>query len=136
MIKAVLQEELVGFLVAFTTVVRAEPNAGLPLWNAGATETTGTNGTQAVSVPCARSEDEDGKIRNRRSKTALFALFNGAVSKGVMSRAWRKMAVDWEARYTSSAEDGHIVCLLLAGCVVKQRVNKDATNIPVLAEAP
>ena len=33
----------------------------------------------------------------RRVNRALFGLFRGAVSKDVVSRAWRKVKVDWDA---------------------------------------
>ena len=33
----------------------------------------------------------------RRVRRALAALFNGAVGKDVVSRAWRKVRTDWEA---------------------------------------
>jgi putative transposase len=39
----------------------------------------------------------------RRVKRALFGLFEGAVSKDVVSRAWRKVKVDWDARVASAA---------------------------------
>ena len=86
-------------------------------------ELVGTFGTETVRVPRARVEDEDGREREwrskalpryrrltrkaealiasvylsgtntRRVKRALFALFEGAVSKDVVSRAWRKVKV-------------------------------------------
>ncbi|WP_299657390.1 transposase, partial [uncultured Jannaschia sp.] len=79
---------------------------------------TGTFGTQTVSVPRARIEDEEGKVtewrskalpryqrltkkaealiasvylagtNTRRVKRALYGLFQGAVGKDVVSRAW------------------------------------------------
>ena len=88
---------------------------------------TGTFGTETISVPRARVENEDGKVHEwrskalpryqrltktaealiasvylsgtntRRVKRALFALFKGAVSKDVVSRAWRKVKTDWDA---------------------------------------
>jgi hypothetical protein len=33
----------------------------------------------------------------RRVKRARFSLFEGALSKDVVSRAWRKVKVDWDA---------------------------------------
>ena len=87
----------------------------------------GTFGAETISVPRARIEDEAGKVSEWRSKAlpryqrltktaealiasvylagtntrqvkrALFALFKGAVSKDVVSRAWRKVKVDWDA---------------------------------------
>ena len=80
---------------------------------------TGTFGTETVRVPRARVEDEEGKVsewrskalpryrrltkkaealiaavylagtNTRRVKRALFGLFEGAVSKDVVSRAWQ-----------------------------------------------
>ena len=77
-----------------------------------------------MRVPRARLEDEEGKVtewrskalplyqrltrktealiaavclagtNTRRVKRALFGLFEGAVSKDVVSRAWRKVKVD------------------------------------------
>jgi len=80
-----------------------------------------------VRVPRARIEGEAGKVtewrskalpryrrltkkgrgpnrgvylsgtNTRRVKRVLFGLFEGAVSKDVVSRAWRKVKVDWDA---------------------------------------
>ena len=89
---------------------------------------TGTFGTETISVPRARVENEEGKVREwrskalpryrrltktaealiasvylsgtnaRRVKRALFALFKGAVSKDVVSRAWAaQVKTDWDA---------------------------------------
>ena len=90
-------------------------------------------------MPRARIEDEEGKItewrskalpryqrltkkaealiaavylagtNTRRVKRALFGLFEGAVSKDVVSRAWRKVKVDWEAWAARSLADDDIV---------------------------
>jgi len=124
---------------------------------------TGTFGTETVSVPRARIEDEDGKVREwrskalpryqrltksaealitgvylsgtntRRVKRALFALFKGAVSKDVVSRAWRKVKTDWEAWCARSLAEEDIVRVILDGTVIKTRIDKKATNISVLA---
>jgi len=123
----------------------------------------GTFGAQTVSVPRARIEDEAGKItewrskalpryrrltkkaealiaavylagtNTRRVKRALVGLFDGAVGKDVVSRAWRKVKVDWDAWCTRSLADEDIVRLILDGTVVKTRLDKKATNISVLA---
>ena len=123
----------------------------------------GTFGTETVSVPRARIEDEEGKVtewrskalpryrrltkkaealiaavylagtNTRRVKRALFGLFEGAVSKDVVSRAWRKVKVDWEAWSTRSLAGEDIVRLILDGTVIKTRLDKKATNISVLA---
>ena len=124
---------------------------------------TGTFGTETISVPRARVENEDGKVREwrskalpryrrltktaealitsvylsgtntRRVKRALFALFKGAVSKDVVSRAWRKVKSDWDAWCARSLEDEDIIRVILDGTVVKTRIDKKATNISVLA---
>jgi len=124
---------------------------------------TGTFGTETISVPRARVENEDGKVREwrskalpryqrltkqaealiasvylsgtntRRVKRALFALFKGAVSKDVVSRAWRKVKVDWDAWCARSLADEDIVRVILDGTVIKTRIDKRATNISVLA---
>ena len=81
----------------------------------------------------------------RRVKRALVSLFEGAVSKDVVSRTWRKVKVDWEAWSARSLADEDIVrarhCprtnggqrLALDGTVVRTRLDKKATNISVLA---
>ncbi|MGL4440631.1 MAG: IS256 family transposase [Bosea sp. (in: a-proteobacteria)] len=124
---------------------------------------TGTFGTETISVPRARIENEDGKVHEwrskalpryqrltktaealiasvylsgtntRRVKRALFALFKGAVSKDVVSRAWRKVKTDWDAWCARSLEDEDIIRVILDGTVVKTRIDKKATNISVLA---
>jgi transposase-like protein len=123
----------------------------------------GTFGTETVSVPRARIEGEDGKTtewrskalpryqrltkkaealiaavylagtNTRRVKRALFGLFQGAVGKDVVSRAWRKVKVDWDAWVTRSLADDDIVRLILDGTVIKTRLDRKATNISVLA---
>jgi transposase-like protein len=126
-------------------------------------ELVGTFGTETVHVPRARIEGEDGRTREwrskalpryrrltktaealiasvylsgtntRRVKRALFALFKGAVSKDVVSRAWRKVKVDWDAWCGRSLADEDIVRLILDGTVVRTRIDKRATNVSVLA---
>ena len=49
----------------------------------------------------------------RRVKRALFGLFQGAVSKDVVSRAWRKVKTDWQAWCSRSLADEDIVRLIL-----------------------
>ena len=123
----------------------------------------GTFGTETVSVPRARIEGEDGKTtkwrskalpryqrltkkaealiaavylagtNTRRVKRALFGLFQGAVGKDVVSRAWRKVKVDWDAWVTRSLADDDIVRLILDGTVIRTRLDRKATNISVLA---
>lgn len=128
-----------------------------------ARQLVGTFGTETVSVPRARIEDEAGKItewrsqalpryqrltkkaaaviasvylagaNTRRVKRALFGLFQGAVSKDVVSRAWRKVKVDWDAWCARSLAEEEIVRLILDGTVIKTRLDRKATNISVLA---
>jgi transposase-like protein len=123
----------------------------------------GTFGTETVRVPRARLEGADGKAsewrskalpryrrltkkaealiasvylsgtNTRRVKRALVALFEGAVSKDVVSRAWRKVKVDWDAWCARSLADEDIVRLILDGTVVRTRIDKRATNVSVLA---
>jgi transposase-like protein len=123
----------------------------------------GTFGTETVSVPRARIENEEGKItewrsralpryqrltkkaealiaavylagtNTRRVKRALFGLFQGAVGKDVVSRAWRKVKVDWDAWCARSLAGDDIVRLILDGTVIKTRLDRKATNISVLA---
>lgn len=124
---------------------------------------TGTFGTETISMPRARIEDEAGKVsewrskalpryqrltktaealiasvylsgtNTRRVKRALFALFKGAVGKDVVSRAWRKVKADWDAWCTRSLADEDIIRLILDGTVIKTRIDKKARNISVLA---
>jgi transposase-like protein len=128
-----------------------------------ARQLVGTFGTETVSVPRARIEDEAGKItewrsqalpryqrltkkaaaviasvylagtNTRRVKRALFGLFQGAVSKDVVSRAWRKVKVDRDAWCARSLAEEEIVRLILDGTVIKTRLDRKATNISVLA---
>ena len=123
----------------------------------------GTFGAETVNVPRARIEGEDGKTtewrsqalaryqrltkraealiaavylagtNTRRVKRALFGLFQGAVGKDVVSRAWRKVKVDWDAWCARSLADEDVVRLILDGTVVRTRLDKKATNISVLA---
>jgi putative transposase len=123
----------------------------------------GTFGTETVQVPRARIRDADGRTtewrsralpryqrltktaealitavylsgtNTRRVKRALGALFKGAVGKDVVSRAWRKIKVDWDAWCARSLADEDIVRVIFDGTVVKVRLDKRATNISVLA---
>ena len=126
-------------------------------------EVVGTFGTETVSVPRARIEGEDGKTtewrsqalrryqrltkraealiaavylagtNTRRVKRALFGLFRGAVGKDVVSRAWRKVKVDWDAWCARSLAEEDIVRVILDGTVIRTRLDRKATNISVLA---
>jgi transposase-like protein len=72
-------------------------------------------------------------INARRVKRALYRLFQGAVSKDVVSRAWRKVKVDWGAWVAHDLANKDIVRLILDGTVVKTQLDRKATNISVLA---
>jgi putative transposase len=161
-IEAVFEEELDGFLGRLrygraTGAVKGYRNGSRER------QITGTFGTETVSVPRARIEDEAGKVsewrskalpryqrltktaealiaaiylsgtNTRRVKRALFALFKGAVNKDVVSRAWRKVKTDWDAWCRRSLADEDIIRLILDGTVIKTRIDKKATNISVLA---
>lgn len=123
----------------------------------------GTFGAETVKIPRARLIDEDGQAsewrskalrryqrltkkaealiasvylagtNTRRVKRALFGLFDGAVSKDVVSSAWRKVKVDWEAWRARSLAEEDVVRLILDGTVVKTRIDRKATSISVLA---
>ena len=161
-IEAVFHEELNGFLgrLHYGRTVGAVKG-----YRHGARDRQiiGTFGTETISVPRARIEDEAGKVsewrsqalpryqrltktaealiasvylagtNTRRVKRALFALFKGAVSKDVVSRAWRKVKVDWDAWCARSLADEDIIRLILDGTVIKTRLDKKATNISALA---
>ena len=68
----------------------------------------------------------------RRVKRALGALFQGAVGKDVVSRAWRKVKTDWEAWMKRDLSDEPIVRLILDGTVVRVRLDRKATSISLL----
>src|SRR4051812_49941074 len=123
---------------------------------------TGSFGPVELAVPRARLRAEDGSswewrsavlpryarrtrqlealiagaylagTNTRRVQRALVALFRGAVGKDVVSRAWRKVKVDWEAwgRRDLGSED--IVRLILDGTVVRVRLDRKATAISLL----
>ncbi len=124
---------------------------------------TGTFGSETVRVPRARVADGQGQMtewrskalpryrrltkkaealiaavylsgtNTRRVKRALFGLFEGAVSKDVVSRAWRKVKVDWDAWCVRNLADEDIVRLILDGTVIRTRLDRKAVNISVLA---
>ena len=62
----------------------------------------------------------------RRVIRALFGLFRGALSKDVVSRAWRKVKVDWDAWSSRGLPDEDIVRLILDGTVIKTRLDRKA----------
>lgn len=161
-IEAVFNEELNGFLGRLRYGRTAGAVTGYRHGNRDR-QIIGTFGTETISVPRARIEDEAGKVsewrskalpryqrltktaealiasvylagtNTRRVKRALFALFKGAVSKDVVSRAWRKVKVDWDAWCARSLADEDMIRLILDGTVIKTRLDKKATNISVLA---
>jgi transposase-like protein len=123
---------------------------------------TGTFGPTQIAVPRARIIGEDGKTaewkskslrayqrrtkqaealiagaylsgtNTRRVRRALSAVFEGAVSKDVVSRTWRKVKGDWDAWNVRSLKDEPIVRLILDGTVVRARLDKKATSISLL----
>ena len=125
-------------------------------------EIVGTFGPETVRVPRARIAGDDGQRREwrsqalpryrrltrkaealiagaylagtntRRVKRALSTLFAGAVGKDVVSRAWRKVKTDWEAWATRDLAGEDIVRLILDGTVVRARIDRKATAIPIL----
>ena len=161
-IEAVFDEELNGFLGRLRYGRTAGAVKGYRHGNRDR-QIIGTFGTETISVPRARIEDEAGRVsewrskalpryqrltrtaealiasvylagtNTRRVKRALFALFKGAVSKDVVSRAWRKVKVDWDAWCARSLADEDIIRLILDGTVIKTRLDKKASNISVLA---
>ena len=161
-IEAVFEEELASFLGRLRYDRGDGPAKGYR-HGSRERRLTGTFGTETVRVPRARIEDDTGKVtewrskalpryqrltkkaealiaavylagtNTRRVKRALFGLFEGAVSKDVVSRAWRKVKVDWDAWCARSLADEDIVRLILDGTVIKTRLDRKATNISVLA---
>jgi putative transposase len=161
-IEAVFEEELAVFLGRLRYGRGVGPAKGYRNGHR-ARQLTGTFGTETVRVPRARIEDDTGKgtewrskalprdqrltkkaealiaavylagTNTRRVKRALFGLFEGAVSKDVVSRAWRKVKVDWDAWCARSLADEDIVRLILDGTVIRTRLDRKATNISVLA---
>jgi putative transposase len=123
---------------------------------------TGSFGPVEIAVPRARLRAEDGGTREwrsavlpryarrtrqaealiasaylagtntRRAQRALAALFRGAVGKDVVSRAWRKVQVDWEAWNRRNLAGEDIVRLILDGTVVRVRLDRKATSISLL----
>ena len=122
----------------------------------------GTFGAETVRVPRARLVREDGGTAEWRSKAlrryqrltkraqaliagaylagtntrrvrrALAALFDGAVGKDVVSRAWRKVRTDWQAWNVRDLHDEDIVRLILDGTVVRVKIDRKSTAISLL----
>ncbi|MBW6494559.1 MAG: IS256 family transposase [Burkholderiaceae bacterium] len=161
-IEAVFNEELDGFLGRLRYGREAGAAKGYRHGKRDR-QITGTFGSETISVPRARIADEAGKVsewrskalpryqrltrtaealiasvylsgtNTRRVKRALYALFKGAVSKDVVSRAWRKVKGDWDAWCARSLADEDIIRLILDGTVIRTRLDRKATNISVLA---
>jgi transposase-like protein len=123
---------------------------------------TGSFGPVEVAVPRARLRGEDGAAREwhsavlpryarrtrqvealiagaylagtntRRVQRALAALFRGALGKDVVSRAWRRAKVDWEAWCRGGLAGEDVVRLILDGTVVRVRLDRKATAISLL----
>jgi transposase-like protein len=123
---------------------------------------TGSFGPVELAVPRARLQAEDGTTwewrsavlpryarrtrqlealiagaylagtNTRRVQRALGALFRGAVGKDVVSRAWRKVKVDWDAWGKRDLAGEDIVRLVLDGTVVRVRLDRKATSISLL----
>jgi putative transposase len=124
---------------------------------------TGSFGPVEIAVPRARLRAEAGSTREwrsavlpryarrtrqaealiasaylagtntRRVQRALAALFRGAVGKDVVSRAWRKVAADWEVWCRRDLAGEDIVRLVLDGTVVRVRLDRKATSVSLLA---
>ena len=62
----------------------------------------------------------------------MAALFDGAVGKDVVSRAWRKVRTDWQAWNVRDLHDEDIVRLILDGTVVRAKIDRKATAISLL----
>jgi putative transposase len=161
-IEAVFEEELAGFLGRLRYDRGDGPAKGYRHGHRER-QLTGTFGTETVRVPRARIEDETGKVtewrskalpryqrltkkaealiaavylagtNTRRVKRALFGLFEGAVSKDVVSRAWRKVKVDWDAWCARSLADEDIVRPDPRRHRDQDAAGPKATNISVLA---
>jgi len=122
----------------------------------------GTFGALSVSLPRARLFDEHGREKEWRSQTvqaykrltkraealiantylagtntrrvrrALAGLFGGKVGKDAVSRAWRKVKVDWESWQARDLSGEDIVRLILDGTGVKARLDRRAMSLPLL----
>src|ERR1700712_882829 len=123
---------------------------------------TGTFGPVEIAVPRARLDGPDGKTtewksqalrayqrptlaadaliagsylagtNTRRVRRALAALFGGTVGKDTVSRAWRKVKRDWDARNGRSLAEEPIVRLILDGTVVRVRLHRQDTSRSLL----
>jgi putative transposase len=121
---------------SFGPVEIAVPRARLP------TEAGGTREWRSAVLPryARRTRQAEALIASaylagtntRRVQRALAALFRGAVGKDVVSRAWRKVQVDWEAWCRRDLAGEAIVRLVLDGTLVRVRLDRKATSISLL----
>lgn len=96
--------------------------------------------SQALKAYQRRTAEIEALIANtylagtntRRVKRALGALFQGAVGKDVVSRAWRKVKTDWDAWMMRDLSAEPIVRLILDGTCVRVRLDRKATSISLL----
>ena len=160
-IEAILEEELEAAL-GRGRYVRGEDGARGWRNGHRDRQVIGTFGPETVRVPRARLAREDGGTAEWRSKglrryqrltkraealiagaylagtntrrvrRPLAALFDGAVGKDVVSRAWRKVRTDWEAWNARELGEEDIVRLVLDGTVVRARIDRKATAISLL----
>jgi putative transposase len=174
-IEAVFEEELASFLGRLR-YDRGDGAAKGYRHGHRERQLTGTFGTETVRVPRARIEDETGKVtewrsnalpryqrltkkaetliaavylagtNTRRVKRALFGLFEGAVSKAVVSRARAARSRSTGTPGVRAASPMRISSALaivlgpmadngslLDGTVIRTRLDKKATNISVPA---
>jgi putative transposase len=122
----------------------------------------GTFGRVEITVPRARLDTAEGKTtewkssalrayqrrtkqadsliagaylagtNTRRVRRALSAVFGGAISKDTVSRVWRKVKGDWDARNARPLAGEPIIRLILDGTVVRVRLDRKATTIVLL----
>jgi putative transposase len=122
---------------SFGAVEVAVPRARLPAGDGG-----GTREWRSAALPryARRTRQLEALIASaylagtntRRVQRALAALFRGAVSKDVVSRAWRKVKVDWEAWCRRSLAEEDVVRLILDGTVVRVRLDRKTTSVSLL----
>ena len=116
-------------------------------------QATGSIGRTEIAVPRARLVSADGKTtewkskvlrtyqrrmlvadaliasaylagtNTRRVRRALKALFAEGIGKDVVSRVWRRVKSDWDARNARSLAEEPIVRLILDGTVVRVRLS-------------
>jgi putative transposase len=71
-------------------------------------------------------------MNTRRARRALARLFEGHVSKDVVSRAWQRTRSAWQAWQERDLAGEDIVRLILDGTVVRARLDRKATAISLL----